>query len=127
MGNGKQMTAEELHFLGIKVVYKYMVDEGYEILNVRKEPDVNPQILAMKEGNRILVVVRTASYPDMGILLPHIASDVLTIAAKNKATCYFASVGIANANGDSEEEMSKPEVDGEYYINFKGLQDFPRF
>ena len=40
------MTNEELHFLGIKVVYKDLIDRGYKVLNVRKEFDVNPQILA---------------------------------------------------------------------------------
>ncbi len=127
MGNGKVMTAEELHFFGIKVVYKELVDKGYEVLNVRQEMDVNPQILATKDGKRYFIVVRTTTYPDMGILRPHVAADVLRHATKHKASCFFASVGIANAKGETEEEMGKPEVDGEYYINYKGLQDFPAF
>ncbi len=126
MGN-KVLTEEELHFLGIKVVYKDMVDNGFKILNVRKEPDVNPQILATKDDKRFFIVVRTATYPDMGILLPHIAADVLKHGAKHDATCYFASVGIANADGQTDEEMAKPEKDGEYYINYKGLQPFPSY
>ncbi len=127
MVKGKEMTAEELHFLGIKVVYKDMVDKGYKVLNVRKEMDVNPQILATKDDKRYFIVVRTATYPDMGILLPHIASDVLGHGTKHNATCLFASVGIANANGETDEEMAKPVVDGEYYINYKGLQAFPSY
>lgn len=127
MGQNKVMTAEELHFLGIKVVYKDMVDNGFEVLNVRKEMDVNPQILAKKDGKRIFVVVKTSPYPDMGVLYPHIAADVVKHATKHKAICYFASVGIANANGETDEEMAKPEVGGEYYINYKGLQDFPSY
>nr|WP_319400853.1 hypothetical protein [uncultured Carboxylicivirga sp.] len=124
---GKIMNQEELHFLGIKVVYKDMVDKGYEVLNVRKETDVNPQILATKDGKRFFIVVRTTPYPEMGILVPHVAADVLKHATKHGATCLFASVGIANAKGETEEEMGKPEVDGEYYINYKGLQDFPKY
>lgn len=127
MVKGKEMTAEELHFLGIKVVYKDMVDKGYNVLNVRKEMDINPQILASKDDIRYFIVVRTATYPDMGILLPHIAADVLSHGTKHKATCLFASVGIANANGETDEEMAKPVVDGEYYINYKGLQAFPSY
>ncbi len=127
MAKGKIMTQEELHFLGIKVVYKDMIDNGYEVLNVRKETDVNPQILATKDGKRYFVVVRTTAYPEMGILVPHIAADVLKHGTKHNAICLFASVGIANANGETEEEMAHPVVDGEYYINYKGLQAFPKY
>ncbi len=127
MGKGKQMTKEELHFLGIKVVYKDMVDKGYKVLNVRNETDVNPQILASKDDKRYFIVVRTTPYPEMGILLPTLAAEVMHHATKHNATCLFASVGIANANGETEEEMSKPELNGEYYINYKGLQSFPSY
>jgi len=127
MGKGKIMSQEELHFLGIKVVYKDMVDKGYKVLNVRKETDLNPQILATKDDQLYFVVVRTTAYPDMGILVPHVAADVLKHGTKHDAICLFASVGIANASGETDEEMSKPEVDGEYYINYKGLQDFPKY
>ncbi len=122
-----KMNYEQLHFLGIKVVYKHMVDNGYEVLNVRKETDVNPQILALKDGKRYFVVVRTAKFPHMGVLLPHVAANVLEHGNKNSAICLFASVGIANANGDTDEEMAEPEVGGEFYINFKGLQPFPGY
>jgi methanogenic corrinoid protein MtbC1 len=123
---GKALSNEALHFLGIKVVYKAMVDEGFKILNVRRELGINPQILATKENKRYFVVVRTARYPDMGILLPDIAAEVLKHGDQHEAVCLFGSVGIANANGETEEAMAQPEKDGEYYINFKGLQPFPR-
>lgn len=120
------MTDEELHYLGIKVVYKDLVDNGYEVLNVRKELDVNPQILAKKNDRFVFVAVKTARYPEMGVLQPHVASDVLHVAQKRNALCYFASVGIANANGETEEEMSKPVAGGEHYINYDGLRPFPQ-
>jgi hypothetical protein len=123
---GRAMSREELHFLGIKVVYKDLVDNGYEVLNVRKEMDVNPQILAKKEDTLYLIVVRTATYPDMGILLPDTASSVNLHALRHNAICRFASVGIANANGHNDEEMGKPVVGGEFYINYKGLMPFPQ-
>lgn len=123
----KPMDYEHLHFLGIKVVYKHMIDNGYQVLNVRKETDVNPQILALKDGRRYFIVVRTAKFPNMGVLHPHVAANVLEHANKNNATCRFASVGIANANGNTDEEMAEPQVGGEYYINFKELQPFPSY
>ena len=126
MGNKQLMGTEELHFLGIKVVYKDLVDNGYEVLNVRKETDIDPQILARRKGKMYFIVVRTATFPDMGVLTPRTASKVNAHAHKHNAVCYFASVGIANALGESDEEMGQPVIDGEYYINFKGLQPFPQ-
>lgn len=126
MVKGDVLTDEELHFLGIKAVYKAIIDKGYKVLQVRKEIDINPQILATINGERYFIVVRTAKYPDMGILMPDVAARVLMHAKKNKATSLFAGVGIANANGDNDEEMSLPVRDGEYFINFKGLLPFPK-
>lgn len=126
MGQKKIMNTEELHFLGIKVVYKDLVDNGYEVLNVRREMDIDPQILARRNDTMHFIVVRTAPFPDMGILEPRVAARVSMHARKHNAICYFASVGIANANGDTDEEMGKPEVGGEYFINYKGLQPFPQ-
>lgn len=123
---GKRMSQEDLHFFGLKVVYKDLVDSGFEVLNVRREMDVNPQILARKEEVLYFIVVRTATYPEMGILLPDVAAKVAHHAMKHKAVCRFGSVGVANARGDSDEEMGQPEVDGEYYINYKGLMPFPQ-
>ncbi len=120
------LNLEELHFLGIKVVYKDLVDKGYEVLNVRKELNVNPQILAKKDDKFQMIVVKTAYYPDMGSIRPETILQVSKLATKHQATCWYASVGIANANGQTDEEMSRPVKDGEYYINFKGLMPFPK-
>lgn len=119
------MTPEELHFMGIKVVYKELIDNGYEVLNVRKEADINPQILAKKNDQLIFVIVKTECYPHMGILDPAIVSQVAQLAVKHNALCYFSSIGIANANGETEEAMSQPVLGGEYYINYEGMKPLP--
>ena len=124
--NNQPLTDEELHFLGIKVVFKAMVDDGYKVLQVRKGTDINPQILAVKNDKRYFIVVRTERYPDMGVLMPDVAAKVLMHAKKHNATCLFAGVGIANANGETEHDMKKPVKGGEYYINFKGLIPFTK-
>ncbi len=123
---GKTFDKNELHFFGIRVVYKFLIDEGYEVLNVRRETDINPQILARKNEILYFIVVRTNVFPHMGVLTPEIASHVSLHALRHKATCMFASVGVANALGETDEEMGQPENDGEYYINFKGLAPFPQ-
>lgn len=119
------MTEEELHLLGIKAVYKHLSDNDWEVLTVRPEFDLNPQILARKEGEMAMIVVKTAKYPNMGVLRPEIAAQINAHASKHNAVAMFASVGVANANGDTPEEMALPVTGGEYYINFNGLQHFP--
>lgn len=119
------MTSEELHFMGLKVVYKELKDKGYEVLQVRNEMDINPQILAKKENQFIFVIVKTAYYPHMGLLEPETAAQVAKLAIKHKALCYFSSIGVANAKGETEEEMAKPVTGGEYYINYEGIKPLP--
>lgn len=121
------MTADELHQLGIKVVYKDLIDKGFEIAGVRNELATNPQIVAKKNSQFVLVVVKTAAYPDMGVLYPRVASEVNDIAAQKGAMCYFASVGVANADGETKEEMAKPTLNGKHLIKYEGLQPFPVF
>jgi hypothetical protein len=119
------MTNEELHFLGIKVVYKDLIDKGYQVLNVRKELEVVPQILARHNNQFIMVVVKTERYPHMGHLTPQMAAETRALAAKHQAICYFASIGIANANGQTDEEMALPVIGGEFYINYDGFKPIP--
>jgi hypothetical protein len=123
--SNKKMSDAELHFLGIKAVYKHLTDKGDKVLNVRNEMDINPQILAEIDGARAIVVVKTSRYPHMGIITPPLAAQMQTLANKMKCRLYFASVGIANALGETDEAMAQPETNGEYYINFKGLTFIP--
>ena len=121
----KPLSDAELHFLGIKVVYKHLIDGGHKVLNVRNETDVNPQILAQIDGIQSLVVVKTERFPHMGIITPPLAAQMQALAKKMNCRLYFASVGIANALGDTDEAMANPVSGGEYYINFTGLTLIP--
>ena len=42
-------------------------------------------------------------------------------ANSHGATCYFASVGIANSEGKTEEEMTVPVKGVAYHVAFDGL------
>ncbi len=123
MGN-RRLTGEELHELGIKWVYKHIKTE-YQILNVNIDMDKNPQILAEKENQLYFIVVKTSTYPDVGWLTPTAAEEIIQHANKHKAKILFASVGIANADAKSEQEMEHPLKDGHYYFNYTGLSVEP--
>ena len=121
MIQSKELNDEELHLLGIKVVYKHLIDSDYEVIAVRKELEVNPQVLAKKDGVYHLVAIRTKRFPEMGVLFPHVASQVIYLAKQRGGMAHFASVGIANSASEDKEVMAKPLKGGEYYINFNGL------
>lgn len=121
MSSTLELNDEDLHLLGIKVVYKHLIDAGYEVITVRKELESNPQILAKLDEEYHLVIVKTKRFPEMGILFPHVASQVVYLATQRGGKVWFASVGIANGDTEDKEMMSKPMRNGKYIINFKGL------
>lgn len=118
------LTAQELHELGIKWVYKHIKND-YEILSVNMEFDKNPQILARKDDKMHFIVVKTSTYPDVGSIPAQAAEEIIKHAEKHEAKCLFAHVGVANANGKDEQEMARPVKNGEFYINYKGLTHLP--
>ena len=119
-----KLTGEELHELGIKWVYKHIKDE-FEVLSVNIEFEKNPQILAKKNDELHLIVVKTSTYPDLGSLTASAAEEIIKHADKHKAKILFAHVGVANADSEDEKEMQYPVKGGQYYFNFTGLSIEP--
>ena len=116
------MTPADIHDFGVEVVFGYLQKNGHEIVAVNTKIGMNPQIVARKNGQLQFIVVRTACYPGKGeIESEHIAMHCIAEADKHKAICYFASVGIANANGKTDEEMSKPKKGVGFHVAFEGL------
>jgi hypothetical protein len=122
------MNLDEIHDFGVEIVFTYMQKEGFEILRVNTDRSFSPQIVARKDGQRAHVTVRTACYPDKGAIESFEAASRLFEHAKaENAICYFASVGIANAEGTTDEEMSVPVRGAGFIAAFEGLQETPPF
>lgn len=117
------MTIAEIHDFGVEVVFNYLKKEGHEIVSVNTDIEVNPQIVAKKNGQLEFIIVRTACYPSKGqVENDQVAARCASHAHKNKAICYFASVGIANANAKNDSEMAIPVKGAGFYVSFEGLQ-----
>lgn len=117
------MSSQEIHEFGIEIVFNQMKEEAFEILVVNTDLDVNPQILANKDDQIIHVAIRTACYPNKGELeSEEIALSLIRYANENRASCYFASVGIANAEGENDDEMSIPRKGAGFYVAYEGLK-----
>jgi len=121
MNTPQIMSAEEIHDFGIEVVTSHLKKEGYAIESVNTKIGVNPQIVARKNGVLSFIAVRTACYPKKGILEPNVHFQMIDFSDSHKAIPYFASVGICNANGKTEEEMGMPIKGVGFYVSFDGL------
>ena len=119
------MSPADVHAFGIEIVYKQLQKDGWVIDSADVLADLasEPQIVAKKDGELAFFVVRTGVYPNRGRFDEgREAFDTLVKHAKaHGASCYFASVGIANADGDSEEEMSRAGKGAGFNVEFNGL------
>lgn len=121
------LNPQEIIDFGLRYVYGQLVNDGFEILSVRPEPEVDPQILAKKNEVLYFIIIRTEVYPEVGDL-PSISriSQINEHAKKHEAQTKFVSLGILNANAKNEADKSKLYKGGEFYVNYSGLHELLR-
>jgi len=119
------MTPADIHAFGVEIVFKQLEKDGWVIdsADVRADIRSEPQILATKNGELAFFVVRTAIFPGRGRFDEgqKAFENLVGHAKEHGASCYFASVGIANSEGKTEEEMSVPIKGVAYQVEFNGL------
>ena len=118
------MKESDIHAFGIEIVYKQLQESDWiiESADVYADREVHPQIVAHKDGEIGFFVVRTAMYPGRGrIEGQEVFEHMVRHASSHGASCYFASVGIANSEGKTEEEMTVPVKGVAYNVAFDGL------
>lgn len=119
------MTEAEIHAFGVEIVCKqlekdeWIIESGDALADLRTQP----QIIARKNNELAFFVVRTGMYPGRGRFEEGQDAFValVTHAAAHGANCYYASVGIANSEGTTEEEMAIPVKGVAYHVEFNGL------
>ena len=126
MTHKEQMTIEEIHDFGIEIVFNQLKKEGYEIQSINTEFGINPQIIAKKGNQLSFIAVRTACYPEKGKLEESVHFQMIERADKHGAIPYFASVGIANANAKTEDEMRVPVKGAGFHVAYEGMQIITR-
>lgn len=125
MDKRELMTEADIHAFGIEIVFKQLEKDGWAIESADALGDIKtePQIVARKDNELAFFVVRTGLYPARGRFDDgqDAFDNLVNHAAAHGASCYFASVGIANSEGESEEEMSVPIKGVAYHVEFNGL------
>lgn len=118
------MTEEDVHAFGVEIVFKQLEEAQWTIesADVLANRETHPQIVAHKNGETGFFIVRTAIYPGRGrIEGEDVFQALVHHADAHGASCYFASVGIANSEGKTEEEMTVPIKGVAYHVAFDGL------
>lgn len=119
------MTPADIHAFGIEIVFKQLEKDEWIIESADALADLRsePQIVASKLGERAFFIVRTDVYPKRGRFEEgnDIYETLVRHAKAHGASCYFASVGIANSEGKTEEAMSVPVKGVAYNVEFNGL------
>ncbi len=118
------MIESDVHAFGVEIVYKQLIEAGWTIdsADVYANREEHPQIVARKDSETGFFVVRTAMHPGRGrIESEEVFSHQVQLAKDHGASCYFASVGIANSEGKTEEEMTVPVKGVAYHVAFDGL------
>lgn len=119
------MTTDEIHAFGVEILFKQLEKDGWliEWADARADIRQSPQIVASKDSEKARFVVRTGVYPNRGRFKEgqDVYEKLVREAADLGSNCYFASIGIANADGETEEEMSVPIKGAPFHIEFNGL------
>jgi len=124
MPDREMMTETDIHAFGVEIVFGQLEEAGWSIesTDVLADRESHPQLIANKDGETGFFVVRTAMYPERGrIEGEEVFQKLVRHAKAHGASCYFASVSIANSEGKSEEEMSIPAKGVAYHVAFDGL------
>jgi hypothetical protein len=122
MVNQDIMTEDDIHDFGINIVAEHSQKDGFELVSINKDRKYNPQIVAKKNDQLAFIVVRTACYPNKGSLDDEaLLEKLISHADQHSAICYFASVGIANSKGRTEDEISIPLKGAGFYVSYEGL------
>ncbi|MFH1001130.1 MAG: hypothetical protein V1783_09850 [Bacteroidota bacterium] len=121
------MNKEEIHFFGLRYVYRELLQNDFKVLSVEPDLEIFPQIIAQKNEQLYFIVVQTDVYPLVGDLPSNFQiKQIREHAAKHQAIVNFASVGIANANAITEADKSKLIKGGAFFVNYSGLKELLR-
>ena len=126
-GGRPLISPQELHDFGIEIVVEHMEQAGYQDFKVCNLLHTDPQIRAVKDGQTINVIVRTAMFPGHAHLVQRDSVQHAVDNARSKGElCCFAGVELYRAGAPNEKETPRPlrEVGGtDFYIDYGGLQE----
>ncbi|MBN2237551.1 MAG: hypothetical protein JW729_08315 [Bacteroidales bacterium] len=118
------MEKKDIHLFGLRFMYRELMAQGFEVRSVEPDLETFPQIIAQKDKQLYFIVVQTDVFPEVGDL-PSVyqIKQIRAHADKHQAILKFASLGLANAEANTEAEKSVLKKGGELFVHYSGLKE----
>lgn len=115
------MTPEEVHDFALEVIFNFLNEDGYNILEINKEYGQNPSFICEKNGVKYAFIVKADISPFHPIL--SFEERVLTFkyCKQKKLVPVFCPVEFGSTDGIRFDKSIALVGDG-YYCNFKGFE-----
>ena len=115
-----QSSKQNIHTLGLSYIYSYLNGEGYTIYEVNTDPHHHFQILAKRDDDLIIVIVRTAYDSETLTIDKNLQQRLVEESERLDATPHVARLSV------SPLHTNNLEIDGvsegtEYRVIFNGL------
>ena len=109
-----------IHELGVKYIHDFLKRVGFTIHEVNVDPDHPFQIYAQFKERALLIAVRTAYHPGVGIIDAAIREKLVNKARELKAVPHFAGLSLTTSVANDSQLGDKAE-EGAYEIFFSGM------
>ena len=113
-------SQRHIHALGVNYIYNFLSNAGFTIHEMNIDPDHHFQILAKANNKTMLIAVRTAYYPHIGVIDQATQEQLIEESEQVHAVPHFAGLALTPL------ETTDMSVDGstagqEYKILFSGI------
>ncbi len=121
-----------LNVLGVSAIAESISKSGFHVLYVNKEEQGAPQIIAMKDGRTVSILVRAEAYPDSGNFIMDDEQGLAEIFQEHQERdrdLYFASLTLFNSEARNDWEKRAILKNGSYELivsKFRKLDAPPR-
>ena len=92
-------SRRQIHELGVKYVQNLLDRVGFTIHDVNEDPDHPFQLLTRVNGKALLIAVRTACHPDVGVMWEATRKKLIEESVQCNAIPNFSGLSKTSVNG----------------------------
>lgn len=92
-------SRKHIHEIGVQYVHHLLDRVGFTIHDVNEDPDHYFQLLAQVNGKALLIAVRTACHPDVGVMWEATRNKLIKESGQFNAIPHFAGLSLTSVNG----------------------------
>lgn len=116
------LEGEELIKFGMDILWQNeFANNNHKVIEATSKPGIIPNVVCEIGGKLSFIVVKVAVAPDEAVMSVEEKKHMISHAAKFKADCYFAPIGIGAMDPARFDAGLALKNDG-YYIKYNGLE-----